>query len=133
MKIAKNDKKMIKLRGFGRSRSFFIIFRYFQMHLTLRQIDRYFRFLSQIKALFFYFNRFFIKYLLSSLRACDSLIISDYFSSIFPMLNFHTKNGFCSKMVSPSHFWLNTSVFVYGMTDQIRTTLSRRCVFKKNF
>ena len=33
--------KMIELRGFGKSRSFFIIFRDFQMHLTLRQIDRF--------------------------------------------------------------------------------------------
>ena len=59
---------MIELREFGKIRSFFIIFRYFQMYVPLRQIDRFFRFLSQIKALFFYFNRFFVKYLLSSLR-----------------------------------------------------------------
>ena len=95
---------MIELRGFGKNRSFLDIFRDFQMHLTLRQIDRFLRFLSQIKALFFYFNRFFVKYLLSSLRACHWLIISDYFSSIFLMLNSHKKNGFCSKTVSTSRF-----------------------------
>ena len=65
---------MIELRGFGKNRSFFVILRDFQIHLTLRQINRFFRFLSQIKALFFYFNRF---------------------------LNFHKKNGFCYKKVSP--------------------------------
>ena len=103
------------------------------MHLTLRQINRFLRFLSQIKDLFFYFNRFFVKYLLSSLRACHWLIISDYFSSIFSMLNSHKKNGFCCNTVSPSRFWLNTSVFGYIMTYQMRTTLSRRCAFKKKF
>ena len=113
--------------------SFFIIFRDFQMHLTLRQIDRFFRFVSQIKALFWYLNRFFVKYLLSSLLACHSLIISNYFSSIFPMWNSHKKNRFCSKKMSPSRFWLNMSVFVYVMTYQMRTTLSRRCAFKKKF
>ena len=30
--------KMIELRGFGKNRSFFVIFRDFQMHLALRQI-----------------------------------------------------------------------------------------------
>ena len=40
---------MIELRGFGENRSFLVIFRDFQMHLTLRQIDRL---TSQIKALF---------------------------------------------------------------------------------
>ena len=92
---------------------FLVVFHDFQMHLTLCQIDRFFRFLSQIKVLFFYFNRFFVKYLLSFLRACHWLIISDSFSSIFPMLNSHKKNRFCSKKVSPSRFWLNTRVFVY--------------------
>ena len=108
------------------------IFRDIQMHLTLRQIDRFFRFLSQIKALFFYFNRFFVEYFLLSLIAYHWLIISEYLS-IFPMLNSHKKNGFCSKTVSLSHFLLNTSVFVYVMTYQMRTTLSRMCAFKKNF
>ena len=68
---------MIELRGLGKNRSFLVIFRDFQMHVTLRQIDRFFRFLSQIKALSFYFNRFFVKYLLSSLKACHWLIIND--------------------------------------------------------
>ena len=84
--------KMIELRRFGKNRLFFVIFRDFQMYVTLRQIDRFFRFSSQIKALFFYFNRLFVEYLLSPLIACYWLIISDYFSSIFPMLNSHKKN-----------------------------------------
>ena len=128
--------KMTKMSDFSRIhviQLFLVVFCDFQMHLTLRQIDRIFRFLSQIKAPFFYFNRLFVKYLLSSLRACRWLIISDYFSSIFPMLNSHKKSGFCSKKVSPSRFWLNTSVFVYVMTYQMRKTLSRSCAFKKNF
>ena len=94
---------MIEFRGFEKNRSFFIIFRDFEMHLTLRQINPFFRFLSQIKALIFYFNRF-VEYLLLLLIACHWLIISDYFSSIFPMLNSHNKNGFSSKTVSPNRF-----------------------------
>ena len=82
---------MIELRRFGKNRSFFIIFLDFKMYITLRQINRFFRFLSQIKVLFFYFNRFFVEFLLSLLIACYWPIISDYFSSIFPMLNSHKK------------------------------------------
>ena len=48
---------MIELRGFGK----ILIFYHFSLFSNVRnfaQIDRFFRFLSQIKALFFYFNRF---------------------------------------------------------------------------
>ena len=109
------------------------------MHLKIAKNDqkwlnyRFFWFLSQIKSFFFYLNRFFMEYFLSSLLACHWLIMSDYSSSIFPMLNSHKKNGFFSKKVSPSRFWLNTSVFVYVITYQMRTTLSRRCALKENF
>ena len=65
--------KMIELRKFGKNRSFLVIFRDFQMQVTLSGTDRFFLFSSQIKALLFCYSRF-------------------YFSSIFPMLNFHKKN-----------------------------------------
>ena len=125
---------MIKIdwiRVFGENRSFFYITCDFQMHLSLLQINLFFWFISQIKGLFFYYNRFFVEYFFLSLLACDWLIISDYFSSIFIMLNSHKKNGFCYKKLSPSRFWLNTSVFLYVMTYQMRTTLSQRCLQKK--
>ena len=124
---------MIELRGFGKNRSFFVTFRDFQMYVTLRQSDRFFRLSSQIKALFIYFNRFFVKHLLSPLIAFYWSIISDYISSIFPMLNSHTKNGFCSKTVSQSRFQLYRSVFVYVMTYHMTTTLWQRVALKRNF
>ena len=86
--------------------SFLVIFRDFQMYVTSCQIGRFFRFLSQIKALFFYFNLLFLEYFLSPLRVCYWLIITDYFSSIFPMLNSHKKNGFFPKTVSQTRFRL---------------------------
>ena len=122
------------------------------MCITWRQIEIFFRFSSQVKALFFYSNHFLVKYLVSPLIAlffysnhflvkylvspliaCYWSIISNYFSSILPMLNSYKKNGFCSKTVSQSHFWLCTSVFVHVMTYQMRTTLWRKCAFKKIF
>ena len=117
-------------------RPFSVILRHFlpiSSGVTLRQIEIFFRFSSQIKALFFYFNRFFVKYLLSPLIACYWSIISDYFSSILPMLNSYKKNGFCSKTVSQSRFRLCTGVFVYVLTYQMGTTLWRNRAFKKIF
>ena len=61
---------MIELRGFGKNRSFLVIFRDFKMYVTLHRVDRFFRVSSQIKALFFYFNRFFIEYLLVTSIVC---------------------------------------------------------------
>ena len=114
---------MIELRGFWKNRSFF----------------RFFLFLSEIKALFCYFNRFFVEYLLSSLLACYWLIISDYFSSIFPMLNSHKKNGFCSKKVLQVVFnnvfnKLNSSVFneriCYDLSNE-NNLVAKVCLKKK--
>ena len=111
--MTKNDQKWSNYVGFGKNRSFFVIFRDFQMYVTMRKIDRFFRLSYQIKALFFFFNLF-VKHLLSPLIACYWSIISDYFSSIFLMLNSNKKNGICSKTVSQSRFWVYTSVLVYA-------------------
>ena len=62
---------------------------------------------SKLKALYFYFNCFFVKYLLVPLRVCHWLIITDsYFSSIFPMLNSHKKNALFPKTVWQTRFCL---------------------------
>ena len=43
-----------------------VIFRTFQVHVTLHRINRFQRFSSQIIPLFFYFNRFLMEYFLAS-------------------------------------------------------------------
>ena len=92
-----------------------IIFGHFSLFsnaLTFHKINRFFRFFLQIKALFFYFNRFFVEYLFSLLRACYWLIITEYFSSIFPMLHFHKKNEF---QLPEKHYsdFLSSTLFSY--------------------
>ena len=102
------------------------------MHLTLRQIDRFFWFLSQIKALFFYFNRFCVKYLFSSLRACHWLIIGDYFSSIFPMLNPIRKMDFVLKGCHQVVFdW--TRAFSYMSWPSNENNLVTKVCLQKKF
>ena len=102
------------------------------MHLTLHQIDRFFRFLPQIKALFFYFNRFFVKYFLSSLRACHWLIISDYFSSTFPMLNSHIrKMDFVLRRCHQIVFdWTRAFCICYDLSNE-NNLVAKVCLQKK--
>ena len=57
-----NGKKIQKITDFSQTHEIpqiLVIFRHFQIHLNLSQVDRFERFSSQIKALFFNLNHFF--------------------------------------------------------------------------
>ena len=127
LKIAKNDQNWLNYVDLEQNVHFFTFFCDFQMHLSSTDFSDSYLKLKVFSSTLIAFCGIFVVFFIS-LR----LIISDYFSSIFTMLNSHKKNGFSYKKVSPNRFWLNTSVFLYVMTYQMRTTLSRRC-HQKNF
>ena len=78
-------------------------------------------------------NRFFCGIVVGTFKSLLLVNHTHYFSSIFPTLNFHKKNGLFIKTVSQNHFRVLEIFLVYCMIYKEREKMHYRVVLPNFF